>query len=79
MTKYRYGKTRQGYQITNRLTDKYGRTTIVGKRANDYFVGKGYNSSDGTWAQGYYCFPTRESAVNFAKYNSYDRKKGKRR
>ena len=41
--KYRYGTTRQGYQITNCLTDEYGRTTIVAKRANDYMVAKGYN------------------------------------
>lgn len=75
--KYRYGKTRQGYQITNCLTDEFGRTTIVGKRANDYFVAKGYNyRGDGTWAQGYYDFPTRKSAVNFAKYQSYKRKRG---
>lgn len=72
MAKYRYGKTRQGYQITNCLTDTYGRTTIVGKRDHDYFVAKGYNyRGDGTWAQGYYNFPSRRSAVNFAKYHSY--------
>lgn len=72
--KYRYGTTRQGYQITNCLTDRYGRTTIVAKRANDYIVAKGYNQSgDGRWAQGYYNFPTRKSAVNFAKYHSYRR------
>lgn len=74
--KYRYGKTRQGYQITNCLTDEYGRTTIVGKRANDYFVAKGYNTwGDGMWAQGYYNFPTRKTAVNFAKRVSYRKKK----
>lgn len=74
MSKYRYGTTRQGYQITNCLTDRFGRTTIVGKRSNDYFVAKGYNASgDGTWAQGYYNFPTRKSAVNFAKRESYER------
>lgn len=72
MEKYRYGKTRQGYQITNCLTDKYGRTTIVGKKPSGYFVAKGYNTDgDGTWAQGYYDFPTRKSALNFAKRVSY--------
>lgn len=74
--KYRYGKTRQGYQITNCLTDKYGRTTIVGKRNHDYFVAKGYNAhGDGTWAQGYYDFPTRKSALSFAKRESYPKRK----
>lgn len=49
MAKSRYGKTRQGFQITNCLTDRYGRTTIVAKRANDYIVAKGYNQrGDGT-------------------------------
>lgn len=74
--KYRYGKTRQGYQITNMLTDQYGRKTIVGKRQSDYFVAKGYNSSgDGRWAQGYYGFSDRKSAVNFAKNVSYYKKR----
>ena len=72
---YRYGKTRQGYQITNMLTDQYGRKTIVGKRNTDYFVAKGYNTyGDGYWAQGYYGFPNRKTAVNFAKSVSYKRK-----
>lgn len=43
MAKSRYGKTRQGFQIMNCLTDRYGRTTIVAKRANDFIVAKGYN------------------------------------
>ena len=74
MAKSRYGKTRQGFQITNCLTDRYGRTTIVAKRANDYIVAKGYNQRrDGTWAPGYYNFPTRKSALNFAKRESYRR------
>ena len=69
MAKSRYGKTRQGFQIMNCLTDRYGRTTIVAKRANDYIVAKGYNQrGDGTWAQGYY-----KSALNFAKRESYRR------
>ena len=76
MAKTRYGKTIQGYQIMTCLTDQFGRTTIVGKRANNYFVAKGYNRrGDGTWAQGYYNFPTHKSALNFAKYESYRRKR----
>ena len=38
MAKSRYGKTKQGFQIMNCLTDRYGRTTIVAKRANDFIV-----------------------------------------
>lgn len=74
MAKFRYGKTRQGFQIMNCLTDRYGRTTIVAKRVNDYMVAKGYNQrGDGKWAYGYYGFLTRKSALNFAKRESYRR------
>lgn len=60
-------KTKQGYKITNNIKSKSGRRYIVGKRQDDYFVGAGYDDSNGIWDHGYYCFSSREKAVDFAK------------
>lgn len=74
---YRYkNQTRQGYRVTNTLHDKRGRKYIVGKRrTNDYFVGVGYDIGHGTWAQGYYDFNSRDSALKYAKKCAYDKKR----
>lgn len=68
---YKYGKTYQGLQITNKLTDKYGRKTVVCKRKNDYCVGLGYDERYKCWSQGYYDFSSRKKALAFAKKVSY--------
>lgn len=61
--------------MTNTLHDQRGRKYIVGRRKfNDYFVGAGYDSGDGTWAQGYYDFKSRDSALKYAKKCAYGRK-----
>lgn len=74
----RYGKHSFGYPITNKLTDRYGRKTVVVKRQNgyvdDYAVGLGYDERCGQWAQGVYGFKTREQALNYAKYVSYKKR-----
>ncbi len=66
-----YGKTYQGLDITNMLTDRYGRKTVVAKRKNDYCVGKGYDKNRKCWSQGYYDFSSHKKALNFAKKVSY--------
>ena len=36
----------------------------------DFVVANGYNTKDGTWAQGYYGFKSRKSAVKVAEKNA---------
>lgn len=76
----KYEKTTyQGFPIRNTFRSKNGRKYVVIERAkgingrlnSDFVVGNGYNSFDGTWAQGYYDFPDRKSAVKFARKNAY--------
>ena len=64
-------ETHQGYKILQTTKDKLGREIIIAKREKDYVIGAGYNTQDGTWAQGYYDFPTLEAAKQFVseEYN----------
>lgn len=71
--------TYQGFPVKNTFRSKNGRKYVVverprgfnGRLETDYIVGNGYNDSNGTWAQGFYDFPTRKKAINFAKKNAY--------
>lgn len=71
--------THQGYPVKNTFKSKNGRKYVVierpkgmnGRTTTDYVVGNGYDTFNGTWAQGYYDFPTRKKAIYFAKKNAY--------
>lgn len=58
-------ETHQGYKILQTTKDNLGRDIVVAQREKDFVVGAGYNSQDGTWAQGYYDFTTLEAAQKF--------------
>ena len=54
-------KTSQGYDVVAMYRDG-GRLHVIFKRANDYGIGLGYDTTDGEWAQGRYDFSTLEKA-----------------
>lgn len=55
-------KTKQGYDVVMLFRDG-GRLHAIFKRANDYGVALGYDTTDGQWAQGMYDYPTAWKAV----------------
>lgn len=63
--------THQGYEVVSIYENDAGRKFVIGyrKSRNDYFVGTGYDTSDGIWAQGYYDFASEKEAADFL----YDR------
>jgi hypothetical protein len=54
-------QTKQGYQVLEMYRDG-GRLHVIFKRANDFGIGLGYDTTDGQWAQGRYDFSTLEKA-----------------
>lgn len=54
-------QTKQGYQVLEMYRDG-GRLHVIFKRANDYGIGLGYDTTDGQWAQGMYDYTTLEKA-----------------
>lgn len=54
-------KTKQGYDVLEMYRDG-GRLHVIFKRANDYGVALGYDTTDGQWAQGMYDYSTLEEA-----------------
>lgn len=54
-------QTKQGYQVLEMYRDG-GRLHAIFKRANDYGVALGYDTTDGQWAQGMYDYTTLEKA-----------------
>lgn len=58
-------QTKNGYKILSMTKDKLGRDIAIFQRENDYAVAAGYNSEDGTWAQGYYDFTTLQAAEDY--------------
>lgn len=54
-------KTKQGYDVLEMYRDG-GRLHAIFKRANDYGIALGYDTTDGQWAQGMYDYTTLEKA-----------------
>ncbi len=71
---YQYPQNRNyrqyGWRVRNVHSSKYGRIYAVIERplAGDYVVGRGFNTHDGSWAQGEYGYHSRQKANNRAKY-----------
>lgn len=82
MSKYDFTKKNHNYaehcwRVVNLHKSKTGRLYAVIERpkAKDFVVGRGFDTSDGRWAQGEYGYSTREKANNRARYLSYGKKK----
>lgn len=58
-------KTKNGYPVINMIKDESNRNIAIFQRKDDYVVAAGYNTEDGTWAQGIYDFPTLQAAENY--------------
>lgn len=71
-------ETKKGYKILSITKDNLGRDIAIFQRENDYVVAAGYNSEDGTWAQGYYDFATLEAAEDYRKERYGESAKPKR-
>lgn len=63
--------TPQGYKVLSIVKDKDDRNIAIIQRENkgDFVVAARYDTSDGTWAQGIYDFPTLEDAEKYRKEN----------
>ncbi len=62
-------QTKQGYKILHKYRGS-DRLYIIGYKNGalpGYFIGAGYDTSDGTWRAGFYDFKTKEEAINFLK------------
>lgn len=60
-------ETARGDKVVDITKDKYGRDIAVIQREKDFVVGIGYNTADGTWAQGKDNLESYEEADNFRK------------
>ena len=58
-------ETARGYKVVSIAQDKNGRNVAVVQRKNDFTVAVGYDTSDGTWAQGVYDFKDEEAANEY--------------
>ena len=65
-------ETARGYKVMSIAQDKNGRNVAVVQRKNDFTVAIGYDTSDGTWAQGEYEFKD-EKAANEYRERHYGR------
>ena len=63
-------ETARGYKVVSIAQDKNGRNVAVVQRKNDFTVAVGYDTSDGTWAQGVYDFKD-EAAANGYRERHY--------
>ena len=63
-------ETARGYKVVSIAQDKNGRNVAVVQRKNDFTVAVGYDTSDGTWAQGVYDFKV-EAAANEYRERHY--------
>ena len=63
-------ETARGYKVMSIAQDKNGRNVAVVQRKNDFTVAVGYDTSDGTWAQGVYDFKD-EAAANEYRERHY--------
>ena len=55
-------QTSRGDKVVSITQDKNGRDIAVVQRKNDYTVAIGYDTTDGTWAQGVYDFKDEKAA-----------------
>ena len=58
-------ETARGYKVVSIAQDKNGRNIAVVQRKNDFTVAVGYDTSDGTWAQGVYDFKDEKAANEY--------------
>ena len=58
-------ETARGYKVISIAQDKNGRNVAVVQRKNDFTVAVGYDTSDGTWAQGVYDFKDEKAANEY--------------
>ena len=66
-------ETARGYKVVSIVQDKTGRNVAVVQRKNDFTVAIGYDTSDGTWAQGVYDFKDEKAANEYReKYYGRD-------
>ena len=66
-------ETARGYKVVSIAQDKTGRNVAIVQRNNDFTVAIGYDTTDGTWAQGVYDFKDAESANEYRqKYYGKD-------
>ncbi len=66
-------ETARGYKVVSIAQDKNGRNVAVVQRKNDFTVAVGYDTSDGTWAQGVYDFKNEAAANEYReKYYGKD-------
>src|SRR5699024_8045116 len=57
--------TKRGDEVLSITKDKTGRDIAVVKRKNNFTVAIGYDTSDGTWAQGVYDFKDEKAANDY--------------
>lgn len=57
--------TPQGYKVLSIVKDRDERNIAILQRKDDFVVAPRYDTTDGTWAQGFYDFPTLEAAEQF--------------
>ena len=66
-------ETARGYKVMSIVQDKNGRNVAVVQRKNEFTVAIGYDTSDGTWAQGVYDFKDEKAANEYReKYYGRD-------
>ena len=66
-------ETARGYKVMSIAQDKNGRNIAVVQRKKDFTVAIGYETGDGTWAQGVYDFKDEKSANEYReKYYGKD-------
>ncbi len=57
--------TPQGYKVLSIVKDRDDRNIAILQRKDDFVVAPRYDTTDGTWAQGFYDIPTLEAAEKF--------------
>ena len=58
-------ETSRGDKVLSIAQDRSGRNVAVVQRKNDYTVAIGYDTTDGTWAQGVYDFKDEQAANDY--------------
>ena len=58
-------ETSRGDKVLSIAQDRSGRNVAVVQRKNDYTVAIGYDTTDGTWAQGVYDFKDEKAANDY--------------